>query len=134
MFAPLAVRLAPMKKRVPILFACAVTAALAALAVVAQGHDRARHCGTLRVHYSDHGTRQYTQASHIEARGLHCGYARDVARQWAKRSHGITRLPRHVAGARCRYVRIGSDVGTTYCRTGQHHKLSFDAYDSSPFH
>jgi hypothetical protein len=113
---------------------CPFGLASSVLAVVgAQGHTSSRHCGSLRAHYRDHGTRQYVQASHIRARGLHCGYSRRVARRWAQRAHRHYN-PRHVAGARCRYVRLGSDIGTTYCRTGRHHKLKFDAYDSSPFH
>ena len=93
-----------------------------------------RYCGNLRAHYRDHGTRQYVQTSHIRTRGLHCGYARRVARRWAQHSRLSGRPAHHVAGARCRYRRTGSDIGVGYCRRGREHRLSFDAYDSSPFH
>ena len=116
------------------LAALLVLAVAAAVAVPTQGHVRSRFCGSLRVHYRDHRTRQAVVAHKIRTRGLHCGYARHVAHNWAEHSRLSYKPAHHAAGARCRYQRLGSDIGYTYCRTGRHHKLNFEAYDSSPFH
>jgi hypothetical protein len=93
-------------------------------------------CGNVRAHYRERGTRQYVEASSIRARHVGCSRARRIARSWASKvpDYGFNpSLVHHAAGFRCRFKRIGSDVGETHCRKGIK-RVGFGEYDSSPYH
>jgi hypothetical protein len=95
--------------------------------------EGALHCGAVRVYYRERGTRQYVEASRIRARHLHCHRARHVAYRWGKHSRLSGSPAQSAVGFRCRYDRIGSDIGKTTCRDYPG-VVRFLAYDSSPYH
>jgi hypothetical protein len=122
-----------MMKRSAVLLPVLLTSA-AALAVTSQSSPAATSCGTVRTYYRDHGTRQYIEASSIRSRHFDCSRARYVAHRWARKTvDNDFRPARHAAGFRCRFERLGSDIGKVFCRKGSKH-VSFGEYDSSPFH
>lgn len=114
---------------VALLVLTAVALALSAGSAVAGGHP----CGTVRAHYREHGTTQYVEASGIRARGLACRWARQLARRWSHYSRLSGYPDGDELGFRCRYHRVGSDVGRVGCRRGRSH-VTWGAYDSSPYH
>ena len=111
-----------------------LTAAIGLLALgLASSSNGSASCGSLRAYYSEHGTRQYVEASRIRATHLSCRTARRVARDWAADSRLSIDPADSGAGFPCTYHRLGTDVGTTTCRKGTH-AVRFGAYDSSPYH
>lgn len=120
------------KHRTSVLGALAGIAALVALGVV-PAPASARSCGSLRAYYRDVSGSSFVQASSIDGEGLRCPRARHVAWDWARKSRLSGNPARTGAGFRCRYDRLGSDVGSVTC-TYRLKSVTFDAYDSSGYH
>jgi hypothetical protein len=79
-------------------------------------------------------TIQYTLASAIKATELGCAVATAVVRRYLTTWRSDNTLPRRIKRFHCSYERSGSDIGTGNCDRGQYAEVTFDLYDSSPFH
>ena len=120
--------------RIAILLVLLMTSLVALAAAPAQSTSEVNSCGTQRTYYRDHGTRQYIEASSIRGRNVGCSRARYVAHKWARNTARKGGYPaHHAAGFHCRFKRFGSDIGHVSCRKGTK-RVSFDEYDSSPYH
>jgi hypothetical protein len=98
------------------------------------GGPSLRFCGKARAYYREHGTRQYVEVSKIRTHNLRCPRSRHVARKWARNTARMGGSPAHRAARfRCRFERIGSDIGQVFCQKGTK-GVRFREYDSSPYH
>jgi hypothetical protein len=133
-----------MKRRVPVAAAAALGALLvwAALGFGASLPHAERECAGVAVPYREHGRKQHIGISEIRTEEVGCTEARDLGRDYARRSYFRRRgsggavankWPGSVGNFGCLSERLGSDIRAVVCREGSR-AISFAWYDSSPYH
>ena len=117
--------------RIPLFIAAA--AALALPPTAAASRPPLLGCADVRYSYVEHGTHQHVDATAVTARSTTCRTARRLAYRYAVAYRHDYGTPSQLMGFNCRWTRSGSDVGGARCRRDAAF-VSFDIYDSSPYH